>query len=167
MADPPALDPCIRVPLPDLAATAALAARLAGIVRAGDVIALGGGLGAGKTTFARAFIAAVAGLAGAAREEVPSPTFTLVQSYPFAHLTVHHFDLYRIDRPEDAFELGIEDAFVTGVSLIEWPDRLGGLLPRDRLDLELCLAAEPGARLAEITGHGDWPDRLPGVVCGG
>lgn len=166
MAAPSALELCIRIPLPDLAATAALAARLAGIVRAGDVIALGGGLGAGKTAFARAFIAAVADRAGVPREDVPSPTYTLVQSYEFAHLTVHHFDLYRIARPEDAYELGIEEAFVTGASLIEWPDRLGRLLPEDRLELVLHPAAGPGARVAGITGHGDWPDRLRDVVSG-
>ena len=167
MAAPTALDTCLAIVLPDLAATASLARNLAGIARCGDVIALGGGLGAGKTAFARAFIEAVANQASAPREEVPSPTFTLVQSYAFPRLTVHHFDLYRLARPEDSYELGIEDALVTGACLIEWPEMLGWLLPRERLDLVLQPASHPGARMAEITPHGDWVDRLACVILGG
>src|SRR5882672_4489738 len=102
------------VDLPDEAATAAFAARISALAEIGDVIALRGNLGAGKTTFARAFIRA----RGCA-EEVPSPTFTLAQIYELASAAIWHFDLYRLESPEDAWELGIEEAFSDGISLIE------------------------------------------------
>src|SRR5205807_6696912 len=108
------------VDLPDEAATARLAARISALAEIGDVIALSGDLGAGKTTFARAFIRA-RGETG----EVPSPTFTLVQVYELAAAAIWHFDLYRLRSPDEAWELGIEDALTEGISLIEWPDRLG------------------------------------------
>src|SRR6266700_1981101 len=114
----------IVIDLPDEAATAALAARIASLARPGDVIALKGELGAGKTSFARAFIRARNG-----REAVPSPTFTLVQTYELPGGAVWHFDLYRLHSPEEAWELGIEEAFHAGIALIEWPERLGSLLP--------------------------------------
>ena len=100
------------------AETEHLASRLAKIAAMGDVITLSGDLGAGKTVFARAFICALGEV-----QEVPSPTFTLVQSYYLNPIPVHHFDLYRLENPEDAFELGIEDLFSQGISLIEWPER--------------------------------------------
>jgi tRNA threonylcarbamoyladenosine biosynthesis protein TsaE len=153
-----------RIELADLAATAALAARLAGAARPGDVLALSGVLGAGKTEFARAFIRAAARNAGQEAGEVPSPTFTLVQGYDFGGAPIFHFDLYRLTAPEDAFELGIEDAFAGGVSLIEWPDRLADFLPPERLDILLAPGASPDARLAEITPHGRWADRLEALL---
>jgi tRNA threonylcarbamoyladenosine biosynthesis protein TsaE len=140
--------------LPDAAATAALAARLAPLAVPGDVLALRGGLGSGKTTFARGFIAARAGRA----LEVPSPTFTLVQTYDLPGGAVWHFDLYRLERPDDAIELGIDEAFATGISLIEWPERLGDLLPGERLDLELDLAG--AGRRAVLTPRDGWRARL-------
>ncbi len=152
------------VALPDLAATRSLAARVAAIALPGDVIALAGELGAGKTEFARAFINALAQLHGQPAEEVPSPTFTLAQSYDFPPFTVWHFDLYRIERPDEAWELGIEDAFADGVSLIEWPDRLGGLLPPDALRITLLDAETPDARRAGIVADAAWARRLEGVI---
>src|SRR4051812_29949378 len=104
--------------LPDEAATAALAGRLAPLAARGDVVALTGALGAGKTSFARGFIAARAGRP----IEVPSPTFTLVQTYDLPSGPIWHFDLYRLERPDDAIELGIDEAFADGISLIEWPE---------------------------------------------
>ncbi len=154
----------VQAELPDVAATAALAGRIAAVSRAGDVIGLTGPLGAGKTTFARAFIAAIARAEGADEPEVPSPTFTLAQAYEFSRLTVHHFDLYRVEKPEDAYELGIEDAFADGVSLIEWPERLGRLMPRDGLDVALGPGGGPGARVARLTPSGDWPERIKAVL---
>lgn len=151
--------------LPDEDATCAVAARLAGLLRAGDVIALWGGLGVGKTVFARALVRARAGAA----IEVPSPTFTLVQIYERGDAEggdgeaadVFHFDLYRIEAPEEALELGIDDAFAGGIALIEWPDRLGPFLPARRLDLVFSdVVDRPGARRLELAGHGDWPRRL-------
>jgi tRNA threonylcarbamoyl adenosine modification protein YjeE len=120
------------VDLGDEKATAALAARLAALARPGDLIALSGDLGAGKTSFARAFIGARGG-----GESVPSPTFTLVQTYDLPGGAVWHFDLYRLRVAEEAWELGIEDAFESGISLIEWPEWLGALLPGRRLVVAL------------------------------
>jgi tRNA threonylcarbamoyladenosine biosynthesis protein TsaE len=140
--------------LPDPAATASLAGRLAPLAATGDVLALRGALGSGKTSFARAFISARAGRA----IEVPSPTFTLVQTYDFPSGAIWHFDLYRLERGDDAIELGIDEAFATGISLIEWPERLGALLPAQRLDLHLGFAA-PGRHAVLEAGAG-WSDRL-------
>lgn len=148
-----------RLALPNLAATEALARRLAGLARTCDVIGLSGDLGAGKTTLARYFIAALDG-----DEEVPSPTFSLVQVYELGGKQVWHFDLYRLEKPGDAIELGMEDAFAEGISLIEWPERLGALLPGDRLDVRLAVAADGEARTAEVAAHGDWLGRLAAVV---
>jgi tRNA threonylcarbamoyladenosine biosynthesis protein TsaE len=145
--------------LPDEEATASLAARVAALARKGDVIALQGGLGAGKTTFARAFIRARGG-----DEAVPSPTFTLVQIYEVGDTPVWHFDAYRLRDPEEAWELGIEDAFRDGISLIEWPERLGTLLPARRLRLVLADAGSPNARRAVLDPGGDWAERLAGLA---
>lgn len=150
-------NPPRAVPLPDEAATAALGAALGNLVRAGDFIALRGDLGAGKTALARALVRARLGPDGAG-EDVPSPTFTLVQSYEAPDLLLTHVDLYRIDRPEDARELGLAEALDEGVLLVEWPDKLGAL-PADRLDIELVLVGET-AREARLIGHGVWAARL-------
>jgi tRNA threonylcarbamoyladenosine biosynthesis protein TsaE len=149
----------ITIELPDEAATAALAARVAGLVHPGDVIALQGELGAGKTHFARAFIRARGG-----DEAVPSPTFTLVQTYDLPGGAVWHFDLYRLRASEEAWELGIEDAFRDGISLIEWPERLGSLLPRRRLLVALDFAEAAKARRAVLSGDGGWRARLAGLA---
>jgi tRNA threonylcarbamoyladenosine biosynthesis protein TsaE len=150
----------IVVDLPDEAATAALAARLAAVAVPGDVIALRGELGAGKTSLARAFIRA----AGAADAEVPSPTFTLLQIYDGRRGTIWHFDCYRLDRPEEGWELGIEEAFGEGISLIEWPERLGALLPRNRLEIALTHGAAPSARRAALSPSPQWEGRLAGLA---
>jgi tRNA threonylcarbamoyladenosine biosynthesis protein TsaE len=146
--------------LADLGATAALADALAARARAGDVIALHGTLGAGKTAFARAFIAARAALAGQAEAlgEVPSPTFTLLQTYDMTDPAIWHFDLYRLEKPDDALELGLDEAFAEGIALIEWPERLGAYLPRRALHLHLSFDGE--GRIARLSGAGDWPARL-------
>src|SRR5689334_25266717 len=128
--------------LPDETATAALATRVSAAAAAGDVIALKGDLGTGKTSFARAFIRA----RGNPDEEVPSPTFTLVQIYELDPIAIWHFDLYRLQSAEEAWELGIEDAFGTATSLIEWPERLGPLLPARRLEVTLVFGDRPDAR---------------------
>ena len=151
----------LLVDLADLAATESLAARLADRARIGDVIALSGGLGMGKTTFARAFIARRAG-GLAAPIEVPSPTFTLVQFYYLPGGPVWHFDLYRLAAPEEAWELGLEEALASAISLIEWPERLGPLLPAHHVAVALAPGPHPGARRARLTlGAGDerWADR--------
>jgi tRNA threonylcarbamoyladenosine biosynthesis protein TsaE len=147
----------IEIGLPDPAATRQLAERLAAVAVPRDVVALGGTLGMGKTAFARFFIQHLAGV-----EEVPSPTFTLVQTYDCPAGTIWHFDLYRLSRPEDVWELGFEDALAAGILLIEWPERLGALLPVRRLDLTLRPGAGPQARkaLLDACGGSDLLDRL-------
>ncbi len=145
--------------LPDDAATAALAGRVAPLARVGDVLALSGALGSGKTTFARAYIAARAGRA----LEVPSPTFTLVQTYELPGGPVWHFDLYRLEQADDAIELGLDEALAEAISLIEWPERLGDLLPADRLDIRLSFA-DTGGRHARLEATGGWRDRLATVA---
>ena len=146
----------IVIELPDEAATAALATRLARLVRRGDVIALKGELGTGKTSFARAFIRSRA----RNDESVPSPTFTLVQVYELPDLSIWHVDGYRLRQPDDAWELGLEDAFHDGVSLIEWPERLGPLVPNRRLEITFEHGAAPEARRAIIDPGPDWAARL-------
>src|SRR3954463_4857699 len=137
------------IELPDEAATAAFATRLARLARRGDVIALEGELGAGKTSFARAFIRARAnGETGG--ETVPSPTFTLVQIYEVGDVPIWHIDAYRLRDPDEIWELGIEDGFRDGISLIEWPERLGSLIPARRLRIILSDAGPPNARRAAI-----------------
>jgi tRNA threonylcarbamoyladenosine biosynthesis protein TsaE len=149
----------LTIDLPDEAATSALAADLAGRARRGDVIGLSGALGSGKTTFARAFIAASSG-AG----EVPSPTFALVEVYQsVTGSALWHFDLYRLDKPEDAYELGIEDAFAEGISLIEWPERLGALLPKEHLGILLAPGASETARQARLDASPSWAGRIAGL----
>lgn len=146
----------LHLDLPDEAATEALAAALAAATRPGDVLALEGDLGAGKTVFARAFIRAL----GDGLEEVPSPTFTLVQTYALSGGTIYHFDLFRLTDPEEAYELAIEEAFADGISLIEWPGRLGALLPPGRLEIALDAGATPTARRVTFNGGADWGRRL-------
>lgn len=142
------------IALPDAAATQALGARLGVRLTQGDVVCLAGNLGAGKTTLARGVIAAWTGQ----EEEAPSPTYTLVQTYEGARGELWHVDLYRLKRPDDAWELGLEDAFATAATLIEWPERLEGQLPRDRLDIELQPEGE--GRRAALTAHGAWREKL-------
>jgi tRNA threonylcarbamoyladenosine biosynthesis protein TsaE len=150
----------ILVDLPDEAATAALAARIAALTAPGDIIALNGDLGAGKTSFARAFIRAC----GDPYEEVPSPTFTLVQMYESDAGAIWHFDLYRLASADEAWELGIEDAFASGISLIEWPERLGPLLPAHRLEITLDFGDAPEARRAVLVGDTGWRARLSQIT---
>lgn len=155
----------VTLRLADPAATAGLAQRIAAVARPGDVIALAGDLGSGKTAFARAFIRA----RSRADEDVPSPTFTLVQTYGGTGagdgtepVTIWHFDLYRLEAPGDAVELGIDEAFVDAISLIEWPDRLGALLPARSLVLTLAFDPAGGedGRIATLAGDGSWRQRL-------
>ncbi len=148
----------VELILADEAATARLGRALSRLLRVGDAILLFGPLGAGKSTLARALIRALT----SPDEAVPSPTFTLVQSYEAADLTVAHFDLYRIERPAELDELGFDEALEEGAALVEWPQRLGTRLPRDRLSIELRRLqsgeAEAG-RSARIEPFGSWKGR--------
>jgi tRNA threonylcarbamoyl adenosine modification protein YjeE len=138
----------------DLVQLDILASRLALVLKAGDVIALSGPLGAGKTTFARALLTWLGG-AG----EVPSPTFALMQRYETKRLTLTHCDFYRLV-PAEVDELGLDDAVSEGVVLIEWPERAAGWLPGDRLDIAMDETATPATRRIVLTGHGRWEERL-------
>lgn len=141
-------------------ATAGLAKTVSDMAQPGDIIALWGNLGAGKTAFARAFINHLTNHA----EEVPSPTFTLVQLYETPRSMIYHFDMYRLEQPDDALELGVEDAFADGICLIEWPDRLGPWLPRNRLDVVIETGETEGARAIELKSESpEWNQRLASV----
>jgi tRNA threonylcarbamoyladenosine biosynthesis protein TsaE len=109
--------------------TLAIAHQIARGAKKGDIYALYGTLGAGKTVFAKGFITALAPQTG----EVPSPTFTLLQTYETPDFEVYHFDMYRLKKPLEAYEIGIEDAFAEGVSLIEWPEKITGVLPKKHI----------------------------------
>lgn len=138
-------------------ATRRLAMDVAAMLAPGDFVTLSGDLGAGKTTFARAL---VRHLAGDHRLEVPSPTFTLVQTYALPRFTVVHGDLYRVSEPRELIELGFDDADDAAV-LLEWPERIADTLPKDRLDIAFTLKPERGLnhRDARITGHGTFAPR--------
>src|SRR2546423_13178072 len=140
-------------------ATRRLAVDLASILKAGDLVTLSGDLGAGKTAFARALIRH---LAGNEALEVPSPTFTLVQTYALPRFTVVHADLYRVTHTGELAELGVDEAAENAVVLLEWPDRAEDVLPPDRLDIAFTLAPNLGVnqRNAEITGHGAFAPRI-------
>lgn len=146
------------ISLSDEPATVKFGQALAELARNGDVILLAGDLGAGKTALARALIQTLCG----ASTEVPSPTFTLVQDYDSPFGPIHHFDLYRIEHPDEALEIGFEDALGDGVCLIEWPDRLAGLLPHNALRIDLTMDGH--ARFAKLSAKNEtWRERLASI----
>lgn len=139
---------------------AALAMAIAPELKPGDCIALEGDLGAGKTSFARALIRI---MSHNPEEDVPSPTFTLVQQYKLPNppgTMVWHFDLYRLDNPEDVIELDIDDALETGISVIEWPDKMGSYLPSDALHITFHHLPDGMGRRLSFQGAGTWLNRL-------
>jgi tRNA threonylcarbamoyladenosine biosynthesis protein TsaE len=143
-------------------ALAAFGGEIAARLRPGDAVCLSGPLGAGKSTLARGLIRALT----TPEEEVPSPTFTLVQLYAGRDFPIAHFDLYRLKSAEEAYELGLDDALDLGVVVIEWPERLGNALPSDRLAIEIVLpetGAADGRRLRE-TGYGALKDWTKGLA---
>ena len=145
------------IDLPDADATTRLGAALAPLLAPGDAVLLKGPLGMGKSTLARGLIRALT----RPDEDVPSPTFTLVQFYE-SDPPIAHFDLYRLTRPEEAVEIGLDDALDRGAVLIEWPERLGddpaawlGAAP-----LTVDLAEQGEGRLATVSGASGWNERL-------
>lgn len=141
----------------DEASLSRLAERIALKLAAGDVVALSGDLGTGKTTFARALIRAVLGDPYA---EVPSPTFSLVQTYVSPRFELAHLDLYRLSGDEDLIELGFDELVANGVAIVEWPERAPGLVAANRLDIRLTQGARPDLRTLSLSGYGAWASRL-------
>jgi tRNA threonylcarbamoyladenosine biosynthesis protein TsaE len=141
--------------LPDLAAMEAFGARIAQRLRVGDVVALEGTLGAGKTTLARAIIAAL-GHHG----EVPSPTFTIIETYPDTHPPLVHADFYRLEDPSEVDELGLDDYRQGAVLLAEWPDHAGGFA-HEAGCLTITLEIDDNTRKAIARGGADWLGRMP------
>jgi tRNA threonylcarbamoyl adenosine modification protein YjeE len=143
-----------EIALANEAATAALGTQIAAALKPGDVVALAGDLGAGKTTLARAMLRALG-----VGEDVPSPTFTLVQHYESPRLNIDHFDLYRIEDESEVEQLGLEEALHDGAALIEWPERAGTRLPPEILRIELEIAGAHSRR-AIVSGPEEWASRL-------
>src|SRR5579863_6342382 len=151
------------VPLANEQATVRFARDIAAALEPGDLVTLAGALGAGKTTFARALIRQ---LAADEAIEVPSPTFTLMQTYELPRFTLVHADLYRLSGAAELAELGFDDLPEGTVILLEWPDRAGGLLPPDRLGITFALAPQLGAeeRDARVVGYGACAARVERIA---
>ena len=149
--------PLFRTTLTDEEKTVALARQIAPLLVTGDTLLLEGAIGAGKSAFARALIRARLGR----MEDVPSPTFTLVQTYEDPQGDIWHCDLYRLTHPDEALELGLAEAFDTAICLIEWPDRLGEDAPPGAL--HLAFSAGDAAHEVEISGNLSWAERLAGL----
>lgn len=149
-----------HVTLASPAQTAELAVRLGSILRPGDVLLLDGPIGAGKTHFARSLIQSML----VEPEDVPSPTFTLVQTYDADQSEIWHADLYRLTNPDEVVELGLVDAFDTAICLVEWPDRLGTLKPHRALILGFSTTNDEDIRQLHVTWDDPtWSDRLKGI----
>lgn len=155
--------PLLTVTSPSPDATATLAARLGAQLGSGDTILLAGPVGAGKSHFARALIQSRLAAQGQF-EDVPSPTFTLVQTYHLADTEIWHADLYRLHDPRECLELGLDLAFEQAICLVEWPDRLGGLTPPDALHMHFMEGPTPESRVLQFSGPDLWRARLDGLA---
>ncbi|SHL09950.1 tRNA threonylcarbamoyladenosine biosynthesis protein TsaE [Roseovarius marisflavi] len=141
-------------------ATCDFAQAMAPLLHAGDVLLLSGGVGAGKTHFARCLIQALL----PAPEDVPSPTYTLVQTYPGKTAEIWHADLYRLNDPFELVELGLTEAFSDAICLIEWPDRLADMTPDNALSLAFDPGEEDDQRLLRLTwSDANWDERVKGL----
>ena len=156
-----ALSTLFRLTLQSPERTAELAARLAALLAPGDTVLLEGPLGAGKTHLARSLIRALQG--PGSHEDIPSPTFTLVQTYDSPVGEIWHADLYRLTDPDEIFELGLEGAMETAICLVEWPDRMGDDTPRSALWLTLSHGGEHRRDLV-VRGDANWAARLTGLA---
>jgi tRNA threonylcarbamoyladenosine biosynthesis protein TsaE len=150
-----------RITLSSPDQTAALAQRLGACLGPGDTLLLQGPIGAGKTHFARSLIQSRL----TAPEDVPSPTFTLVQTYEAKEIEIWHADLYRLTSPDEVVELGLTDAFQSAICLVEWPDRLGSLAPQDALTLNFAQGSADETRELTLSWAAPaWATRLSGVL---
>lgn len=145
----------MQIELPDDPATGALGEAVAAALRLGEAVCLSGPLGAGKSTLARALIRALT----SPGEEVPSPTYTLLQIYHGREFQIAHFDLYRLEDPGEIDELGLDEALMDGAVIIEWPQRLCDRQPADRLSIEIEPTPDGEARVATLQFHGAWEGR--------
>jgi len=145
--------------LPDPEATTRLAQALAQQLGPGDVLLLEGQIGAGKTHFARALIQSLL----ARPEDVPSPTFTLVQVYEAPGFEIWHADLYRLSHPDEALELGLADAFETALCLVEWPRKLGADRPKKALTLQFSVYSDDSRSVEFLSDSDTWRARLRGL----
>jgi tRNA threonylcarbamoyladenosine biosynthesis protein TsaE len=145
-----------RFELMNLEETIALATLVAELSQPQDVITLKGPLGVGKSEFARAFIRSLLGF----ETDVPSPTYTLVQTYDGDNTTLWHFDLYRLEAPEEVWELGLEEALLDGISLIEWPERLGKVSFKNHLEISIEMDSKGQRRIFTLIPDMEWQDRL-------
>jgi tRNA threonylcarbamoyladenosine biosynthesis protein TsaE len=153
------LDVSHEIELATPEATERLGAQVARLLKPGDAVLLRGELGAGKSTLARGLVRALT----TPDEDVPSPTFTLVQAYEGPDFAIAHLDLYRLSGPDEVYELGFDEALEAGAVLVEWPQRLGARLPPDRLDIELRRTGSDGpdeGRLAVLEPHGSFRGRV-------
>ncbi len=148
------------------AETAGLAAQMAPLLEPGDTLLLDGPVGAGKSHFCRALIQTRMAEHGAV-EDVPSPSFTLVQTYDLGGIELWHVDLYRLSDPHEMLELGLDEAFAQAICLIEWAARLGDLRPAEALQLTLSPAADPEARQLHLSGSARWQARLAPILAQG
>ncbi len=151
---PEALKTEMAFDLKNDAATRAFGARLSAYLNAGDTLCLTGDLGAGKTTLSRGLIRSLS----PKTTEVPSPTYTLLQTYSAPDFDIWHFDLYRLKTPSEIWELGMEDAIYDGLTLIEWPEQMGNLLPDGTLDIDIRFAGAGRKALLSLTPA--WKARL-------
>lgn len=160
MTAPAPASPWTRFASPQ--ALEAFGAKVAPLLERGEAVCLFGPLGAGKTTFARGLIRALNG----ADTEAPSPTFTLMQVYEGGRFPLAHFDLYRLKRPEEAFEIGLDEALDIGAAVVEWSERLGADLPPDRLEVRLEATGEGPQehRRARVQGEGSWLKKVQTLV---
>ena len=138
--------------------TSMLAKKIADIARQRDVFAIYGTLGMGKSVFSRAFIRHLTGA-----KEIPSPTFTLLQIYEAKYFDIYHYDMYRIKTPEEVFELGIEDAFYQGVSLIEWPEKMEEYLPAGTIKIRIVPEGDNRRRILISSENTDWLKRIKAI----
>ena len=152
----------LELDLPDADATSSLGAAMAAVLAPGDTVLLTGDVGAGKTHLARSIIQARLRAAGLQIEDVPSPTFTLVQVYEDGTGEIWHTDLYRVSNPDELIELGLDEAFETAIVLVEWPDRLQGY-PVDN-SVDVFLEASGDGRRASIKADSSFLSRLRAII---